>query len=73
MNLNGNMRDFLAILIRNLSKPFISVLLNYRVIKDDPYHVGCLPVFVACLVEMKKATGNLYDFLQFTNNLIRER
>jgi anaphase-promoting complex subunit 6 len=34
----------------------------YRVITEDPYHVGCLPVFIACLIEMGKVTGICPNF-----------
>lgn len=29
----------------------------FRVINEDPLHVGCLPVYIGCLVELKKVTG----------------
>ena len=25
--------------------------------KEDPYHQGCLPIYITCLVAMKKSQG----------------
>lgn len=32
---------------------------NFRILKKDPYHNSCLPVHIACLVELKKTNCKL--------------
>lgn len=36
-----------------------------RILKKDPYHSACLPVHIACLVELKKTNGKLINFFVF--------
>lgn len=33
------------------------IFLMLRILKKDPYHNSCLPVHIACLVELKKTNG----------------
>jgi hypothetical protein len=34
------------------------VLNFFSILKIDPYHLGCLPVHIGCLVQFNKANGN---------------
>lgn len=42
---------------------YLLIILHYYIffvfslLKKDPYHSGCLPVHIACLVELKKTNG----------------
>lgn len=40
------------------------IFLMLRILKKDPYHNSCLPVHIACLVELKKTNGKFTILLQ---------
>lgn len=35
------------------------------VLKQDPYHPECLPIHIACLVELEKSNGMLNKFIMY--------
>lgn len=45
----------------NLYDLIISIV-YFRILKKDPYHNSCLPVHIACLVELKKTNGKYMCF-----------
>lgn len=36
-----------------------------NVLKQDPYHPECLPIHIACLVELEKSNGMYYKLTYF--------
>lgn len=35
-----------------------------QILKRDPYHDGCLPIYISCLVELKRSTSKFILFIK---------
>lgn len=41
--------------------------LTEKILKEDLYHSGCLPIHIACLVELKR-TNSKFSNIHYTHN-----